>query len=218
MKVAVLSTSLGSFDQHVKHTSQTVKADYFTFTDDNYPPRKNSMSPRLQAKIPKMFGWQMKPGYDFYVWLDGNLSLKSPDGVKYLMDKDYDVVVLKHPDRDTVWWEYRYNWRGLNNNAPSNYLTERYTGEWLDEQIKVIKDDKDYVDDYMVNGGVFMYRNTPKVHEMLKEWFYHVSRYCISDQMSWAYVLKKSGLRVKILPDDYRDCDWLKVERHKKHG
>ena len=61
--------------------------------------------------------------------------------------------------------------------------------------------DTDYTDDTMVLGGMFMYRDAPAVHNMFKDWWYYVTRYAIQDQLSFAYVLKKSGLRVAILPN-----------------
>ncbi len=211
----VLTTSLGGFDRVAQYEPQSVEYDFFEY---NEPLRSKSMTPRLQAKIPKFFGWQLKPDYDIYLWLDGSLRLAHRDSLKYYLDalQNYDVVVLQHPTKNTIWWEYRYNYRGLHSNAPSNYLTKRYTNELLDEQMQVIKADRDYVDDLLVLGGVFMYRNTPKVQAMLKEWWYHVSRYLIMDQMSWAYVLKKSGLRVNVLPDVFNDCPWLENMRHAK--
>lgn len=218
-KILVVRANLGGFDNRLEDEKQSMNCDSITITDKESSPRYGAMTPRLQAKIPKCFAWQIAPGYDFYLWADGNIKLKTA-AVSYLHDnlKDHDVVVLQHPQRNTIWWEYRYNWRGLHSNAPSNYLTERYDCEFLDEQMEVIKADKDYRDDLLVNGGVFMYRNTPEVQQMLKEWWYHISRYLIMDQMSWAYVLKKSGLRVNVLPDKYDDCSWLQVERHRLHG
>jgi hypothetical protein len=212
-KIAVISASLGGFDQPIKHTNQTVRADYFTFTDENFPRRFNAMTPRLQAKIPKMFGWQLKPGYDYYLWLDGNLRLAHQESIQYFLDalENHDIAVLKHPDRDTVHWEYRYNWRALHSNAPSNYMKARYENEFLDEQMAVLDPN-----DQLVNGGVFMYRNTPAVWAMLKEWFYHVCRYQVNDQIPLPYVLKQSGLRANVLPDVFRDCMWLENMRHAK--
>lgn len=218
MRTAVLSASLGGIDKSAEHTNQTVKADYFNFNDENFPPRFNAMTPRLQAKIPKMFGWQLKPDYDAYMWLDGNIRLAHQESLQYFLDalEDHDIVVLQHPERNTIHWEYRYNWRGLNNNKPSRYLQTRYINELLDEQYEAIKSDPDYKDDLLVNGGIFMYRNTPKVHEMLKEWFYLTCRYTIMDQLSFSYVLKNSGLKVNVLPDDFRDTLWLENRRHAK--
>ena len=212
---AIVTSRLGDFDPVLDHEPQSIPADYFVY---DAPLRDKSMTPRLQAKIPKMFAWQLYPNYETYLWLDGNLRLSHHNSLEYLMGAldDHDIAVLQHPDRDTVWWEYRYNWRGLHNNAPSNYLTRRYTNELLDEQMEVIKSDTNYVDNLLVNGGILMYRNTPEVQAMFKEWWYHVSRYLIMDQMSLPYVLKKSGLRVNVLPDVFRDCWWLENRRHAK--
>lgn len=213
-KIAVITASLGGFDKTEPPVPQSIDYDYFLFTDKNFPPRFNAMTPRLQAKIPKFFGWQMVPGYDYYLWLDGNLVFKSPDSLKYFFDncKGYDIVVLKHPRRNNVKWEGRYVERGVE--QQSNYIIGRYENELLEEQMAEIKADPDFVDDLLVNGGVFMYRNTKKVQKMLKEWWYHVSRYLIMDQCSFAYVLKKSGLRVNVRPDKYDDCPYLMGRRH----
>lgn len=217
-KIAVLSASLGDIDKPVKHTNQLVKADYFTFNDENFPPRYNAITPRLQAKIPKMFGWQLKPNYDYYIWLDGNLRLAHAESIQYFLDavKEHDMAFLKHPRRDTIHWEYRYTWRGLHQRTTSNYITKRYTNELLDQQYAVIHDDATYEDDLLVNGGVFIYRNFPQVQNMLKEWWYNVSRYIVNDQISLPYVLKKSGVRYNVLPDDFSDCMWLENTRHAK--
>lgn len=211
----VLTTSLGGFDKPLEHEPQSVKCDFYRYDE---PLRYNAMTPRLQAKIPKFFAWQLKSGYNYYVWLDGNLRFSHPEALKYLLEQieGYDMVVLKHPRRDTVYWEYRYNWRGLNNNKPSRYLQSRYTNELLDEQYQVIKDDPEFRDDLLVNGGVFMYRNKPEVQAELKEWWYHVSRYLIMDQLAFAYLIKTSGLNVRILPDDFSNTWWLENGRHAK--
>lgn len=215
-KTLIVRANLGGIDKPIEDEKQSLACDNITYTDENLPPRKNSLHPRLQAKIPKFFAWQLNPGYDTYLWLDGNLRLSHPDSLYYLTDmlEGYDIVVLQHPRRNTVYWEYRYNWRGLNNNKPSSYLQKRYINELLDEQYQIIKDDEDYVDDLLVLGGVFLYRNTPETQALLKEWWYYCSRYLIMDQLAWAYVLKKSGLRVNVLPDDFANCWWLENRRH----
>jgi hypothetical protein len=218
-KVAAITANLGGFDKEMEHVPQSLLHDKFVFTDENFPPRFNSMTPRLQAKIPKCFGWQMAPGYDFYFWIDGNLTMTHPDTIKYFYDncQGYDIVVLKHPRRNSARWEGRYLRRGLKLN--SRYLLGRYEGEWLADQMAEIEGDKDFVDDILVNGGAFMYRNTAEVQKMLKEWWYHMSRYLIMDQCSFAYVLKKSGLRINIRPDDlYNNTPYLSHRGHIHHN
>ena len=217
MSILVISATLGEFDRVELHEKQSLVCDYFNFNDNNFPVREKAITKRLQAKIPKMFGWQLKPGYDYYLWIDGNLKLSHKDAVKYFYDncQDVDVVVMRHPYRPNIRQEARYLRKGLR--EQSLYLVGRYAGEWTPEQVDEINLDKDYADDLLVIGGVFMYRNTPAVQAMLKEWWYFTSRYSVFDQLSFAYVLKKSGLKLKILEDQYNKCKYLEHRKHKHH-
>ena len=206
MKVAVISASLGGIDDAKHHTEQTVPYDYFLFTDQNFPPRFNSMTPRLQAKIPKFFGWQLKPGYDYYVWIDGAITMSHPDTLKWLVENcdGVDLATFKHDKRTRIEDEARRIRKSLEQG--SRYMSSRYTNEWLDEQMAEIHADKDYVDDTLAAAGVFIYKNTSKAHDVLKEWWYHVSRYLIQDQLAFPYVLKTSGIKFKMIPEIYWDC------------
>lgn len=202
MKVCVVSANLGSFDVAQQHVEQTLPCDYVNFTDENFPPRHNALHPRLQAKIPKMFAWQLTPGYDAYLWLDGCFSMCRADTVEYFVNQlgDNDIVVFRHPVRPDIRQELRYTRKGVRQQRL--YLYNRYKNELYQEMGGEIFSDRSFKDDTLVNGGVFMYRNTPEVQSMMKEWWYFVSRYATQDQISFPYVLKKSGIKVKILEEN----------------
>ena len=214
MKIAVISANLGNFDSVKSHIKQSVPYDYFLFTDENFPPRNKTMTPRLQAKIPKCFAWQMVPGYDYYLWIDGALTLSDKDSLKHFLDniQGYDLVALKHHKRSSIRQEVKFIRQKLK--KQSNYHGARYNNELLEEQYRVVGDDKDYVDDFLLIGGVFLYRNTLKVQGALKEWWYHITRFHVLDQFSFAYVMKKAGLKIKILPDEYANCWYLNAGGH----
>ena len=213
MKIAVVSASLGGMDASPVHDVQTISYDNFYFTDENFPLRDKVMTPRLQAKIPKMFGWQLVPDYDYYLWLDGNIRLNRPDVLEYFYNEiqGHDIVVLKHHRRNTIKWETRYMERALN--EQSTYIVSRYGGEFWKEQKKEFEN---YKDDRLYIGGIFMYRNIPKIHEAMKEWWYQVSRYCVQDQISFPYAFR--DVRVKVLDHDYRKWEMIKMERHNKRN
>ena len=214
MKIAIITANIGGFDHPVTHLPQSVPYDYHLFTDKNFPLRSKAMTPRLQAKIPKCFGWQVAPGYDYYLWIDACFTLTHHDALKYFLDncQDYDVVALRHPKRPNIREEYRYVRRGMHQ---SSFLSAKYENELLEEQWQAISSDRSYKDDTLLSGGVFMYRNTPQVQAALKEWWYHISRYEIMDQLAFPYVLKKAGLRINILPDSYgEDCWFMKGQGH----
>lgn len=215
MKIAVISANLGGFDRLSRHVPQSLPYDYFMFTDENFPPRDKVMLPRLQAKIPKFFGWQMAPGYDYYLWIDASLAMADPDTIKYFFDncQDHDIVVLKHPTRPNIRQEVRYTRKGVKQR--SAYMLGRYENEMIKEMYDVVQADKDFTDDLLVNGGIFMYRNTPEVQGMLKEWWYYVTRYIIQDQIPFPYALKKSGIRINVRPDEINNCRYVSALRHK---
>ena len=212
-KIVVVSASIGGVDNPVVHVPQSIPADFHLFTEEN-----SRLSNRLQAKIPKMFGWQLKPNYEYYLWLDGNISLNHSTTLQYFLDQiqGYDIVVIRHHRRPNLRQEVRYLRKGLR--EQSIYLVSRYQNELWQEQYNEICRDKEFVDDLLVIGGIFMYRNTPEVQKMMKEWWYHVSRYNIQDQISFAYVLKKSGIRIKVLDHDYTKWEMIKHESHKQRN
>lgn len=214
--IAVIQASLGGLDHIVAHVKQSIEHDYFSFTDKNLPPRTKALTPRLQAKIPKMFGWQLKPDYEYYLWLDGNLTLNNLNTLEYFYDQiqGYDIVVLRHPRRPNIRQEVRYLRKGLR--EQSIYLVGRYDNESWKEQYEEIQKDKEFIDDLLVLGGIFMYRNTPQVQQMMKEWWYQASRYNVQDQISFPYVLQKSGIKIKILDHIYNEWDYLKHAAHKQ--
>ncbi len=215
--IAVIQTNLG-IDNVPNHIPQSVDFDFITFNDSNFNARPKSLSQRLNAKIPKMFAWQLKPDYEYYLWLDGNIQLAHKNTVKYFLEQiqGYDMVVLRHPSRPNIRQEVRYTRKGIN--QQSLYMVSRYTGELLKELYEIIEKDKDYIDDLLVIGGIFMYRNTPQVQSVLKEWWYYNTRYILQDQISFPYVLKKSGLRVKVLEHDFAKWDFIKMNGHKTNS
>lgn len=218
MKILVHSANLGGIDKMKPHAPQSIPHDWHISNDTNFPPRSKAMTPRLQARIPKCFGWQMFPGYDFYMWIDGNLTLKHHDSLLHFLNglDDHDVVALRHHRRPNIRQEVRYIRKGIR--QESRYIVRRYENELLAEEYKAIQADESYVDDLLLLSGAFMYRNTPEVQAAMKEWWYHTSRYHIIDQIGFVYALKSAGLRIKVFEDLYNDCWYLGVQRHGRNA
>ncbi len=217
MRIAVISATLGGFDEPQEHEPQSVPYDYFFFNDDNFPPRPHTLKPRVWAKIPKMFGWQLAPGYDYYLWIDGNQKLAHEDSIKYFLDccQGHDIVFTRHPKRPNIRQETRVMRKGVRQQP---YYRQRYQGELEEEFYRLIANDKDYTDDILLSGGIFIYRNIPEVQNALKDWWYYITRYHVNDQLSLPYVLKKSGLKLNILEDDIRNCWFIKGIAHNRRS
>lgn len=187
---------MGNFDKQIDPVEQSIPFDFYRFTDKNFPPRFNSLTPRLQARIPKMFGWQMKPGYDLYIWIDSSCTLLDRDSVKWFIEKlgDADIALLKHPNRRTIQEEANYLKIRLLKNCP--YITPRYKNELIDEQLKEVNPKGQ-----LFASTALIYRNNPQVIEAMKEWWYMTSRFHSIDQLSLTHAVSK--LKVNVIKEKY---------------
>jgi hypothetical protein len=153
-----------------------------------------------------MFGWQLVPDYDTYLWHDASVRLSRPDSLKWFIDQlgDKDMAVFKHPNRNTVLEEADYLKHRLEINCP--YITPRYKNELIDEQLlEVDPRSKLYA------STAFIYRNTTGVREALKEWWYHTSRFHSIDQLSLPHSIK--GVSHNVILTGYLKCPYLEYTR-----
>ena len=221
MKIAILSANLGNFDDCVDPVKQDLPQGvseivFHRFTDQNFPPI-TGLTPRLQYRIPKLFGWQMFPGYDFYIWMDGGITFKRPDSVSWYLQQlqDADCLFFKHPWRSTIRQEVDHIEEKLKLNQP--YIVPRYKNGLHKEQLAEILKDSGFVDNTLYASTVFIYRNIPKVHEAMKMWWYHQSRYFTVDQIVLPYVIYKNDLKIKVINENvFKFIHAGLVSHHKK--
>ena len=218
LSACMISANLGNYDPDVPWPAQIVPPgvtlEIRRLTDANFPPRPKAMTSRLQVGIPKMFGWQMFPGHDVYIWIDASRGV-IPETLSWFLDKlDHwhaaEMVVFKHPHRDTVREEYEFVKAKLAKG--SKYLTGRYKDEWLDEQFAAVSG-KELP---LYASTAFAYRPTPKVQAALTAWWYHKTRYLLHDQLAFPHVLWQAGVvRGVLLADVYR-CKYLPFVRKQR--
>jgi len=200
----ILSANLGSFDPELEWVRQKkwtngMPISVARFNDSSFPPRDKAMTSRLQPGIVKMFGWQVMPGFDFYIWVDGSKTIISPDFGSFMMDElgSADMAIFKHPERKTVKEEYGFVKEKMA--AGNEYLLSRYKGEFLDEQYRVIAEDRLFQDTRLFASTGFVYRPNARVKAAFKEWWYHKTRYLLHDQLALPYVLARAKVKVNVI-------------------
>lgn len=199
MKIIILSANFKNFDKETEWEAQGENVIGYKISEETFPLRVNALTPRMQAKIVKCFGWQLFPGYDVYVWVDASFKMFS-GATEWLLRAlaDKDAAFFRHPSRKTIAEEYEF----MKKNANKRYIRYRYTYELLEEQYNIIAEDRTYEDTLLLCGGIFIYRNNEVMRNALKEWWYHITRYHLNDQLSLPYVLLKSGCKFNIIEDD----------------
>jgi hypothetical protein len=218
MSVLVHTANLRSFDEVVPPETQTVPFTFKVFTDQDFPPRPRAMTGRLQARIPKMFGWDLVLGHDIYLWHDASLQLNCADSIQWFLDTlgDTDIAVFKHPWRQSAREEADYIQCKLLQG--SRYVSNRYEGEDLIGQMRAIACQPGYVDDKLYASGAFCYRNTIPVQAALKEWWCQTSRFHSVDQLAFPLALWMHGLTVKVIDEDIYHASHLAWRRKHLHG
>ncbi len=217
MTIAVITANLGNFDPQIDYVDQSLPYDFYRFTDANFPPRICSMTPRLQARIVKIFGWQMVPPHDYYLWIDSSCILSHHDSLKWFIDhcKGADMAVFKHNERNTIQQEADFLKTKLAQN--SKYLTPRYKNELIDEQLSAIHANKTFIDDKLFATTALIYKNTLTVRNVMFHWWYHTSRFHSIDQLSLPFVLFEQKCPFNIIPYDYLKIPYLEHIRKRKN-
>lgn len=222
-KVAILSCILGEFDTPIDPVVQDFpegvdKIVFHRFTDKDFPAI-TGLTPRLQYRIPKLFGWQMFPDYDYYLWVDGSVSLVRQDSAKWFLKQlgNADIAVFKHPYRNTIKEESDYIDDYLNRRRGTRkgqqYLIDRYNNGLHKEQLKDIQLDTDYEDDHLYASTSFIYRDSEEVRDALRLWWLHQSRYYTCDQLAFTYSMR--NLDVSVIEENPFKSDHVTlVSRH----
>jgi|SRR3990167_8086126 len=220
MRIALLSANLGNFDVNAK---DPVKQDlpegvseitFHRFTDEDFPPIAG-LTPRLQYRIPKLFGWQMFPGYDIYIWFDSSCSLQRADCVKWFLDQlgDNDMAFFRHPWRSTIKQEVDHIEEKLK--LDHWYITPRYKNGLHKEFLEFIKQDEDFIDENLYASTAFIYKNNNASQITMANWWSLQSRYFTCDQIHLPYAMFLTlGLKVKKILDNLFKIGYLSLVSH----
>ncbi len=178
--IKVLVTT-ASFSSSIHSTWVPQESNRYNITlnrisDETDSARPLSMHPRLRAKMPKMLAWEEHPGYDYYIWMDSSFSLRYNTAIERMVDycRDTDACFFKHSGRSSVQSEVQFVLDLLNDE--NQYIVDRYKEEKIDEQLKHYQKDKDWIDNFLIECGTFIYSKNVvenREYNLMKEWFYH---------------------------------------------
>lgn len=217
MKIAILTANLGNFDTPVDPIMQITNHDisFHRFTDENFPPI-TGLTPRLQYRIPKLFGYEMIPGFDAYIWLDGSMSFTNTGSVNWFVEKlgESDAAFFTHPWRKTIKEEVDHIEEKLQEG--NEYITIRYKNGLHKEQYALISNENDYIDDKLYTSTCFIYRNTERVHEFLETWWFYQSRFFTCDQVALPFAMHITNLDVAPIQEHQFKNPYVTLVSHHK--
>lgn len=195
MKVLITTASFGNplMSNWVEQNQNIHHIEFRRYDDNNYPFRNNSLTPSLKSKLIKTLSHEINQGFDFYIWMDSNISFSRNDLANEMIDiiGDCDLCIFRHFKRKSISEECKK----LNYwiEKGSQHHIKRVLGEPIDEQVREYYSDPDFIDDKLFSGASFIYSKKliEQPDNMMKAWYYHICRYSIRDMLSLPYVLSK---------------------------
>ena len=167
--------------------------DIKVFTGENL-----FINPRYEARMYKtLFHHFIDDEYS--IWVDGNVFLKHPEEWYYELLGDNDIAVLENGFLPTIEAEARLCLK-MGKGEP----------EKIQEQLKVYQ----FEQVAHAQTGMLIRRNTPKLRQLSEEWWAHICRYSVRDQISFPYVFRGN---VTYIENDDHDNNEYFVKREHNH-
>ena len=213
MKIAVITANIGGFDNENIIPPQDIAFDRFYITDSNCPFPGYKIDNRLKAKFFKMLAHKIWPGYDVFVWIDGNIQVKAGNFISRMIQTlgDGDVVISRHSERSSVYEEADFIHDEIKKGH--KYLKVRYNGEIIKREVESFGSG--------LTGlywcGCFARVNNEKVNKAYDDWFIDNVMWSNFDQTNFVYEVHKHQLKVNPIEwGDYYVNEHYSFTDHKK--
>jgi hypothetical protein len=191
-KVHFVSAHFGGptpWTQQISSWHHDVSAAYYN--DANTPSRHLAMHPRLKSKIHKMLEWRFVEA-DWYVWMDSSIRLTAADPAALILEAagDAPLCLFRATTRQSIAEECAVVRSSLRMNH--DYVAKRYSGEPILEQLVHYYGDPGFTDNKLFGMTFFAYHRSAA--PLMLEWFMENLVWTVQDQVSFPYVLQRSGL------------------------
>jgi len=216
-KVVVYSAIFGNYDELNEPPEERRDIDYIIFTDNKNLKSKFykviackpiSSDPARSAKIYKIMPHLFLSNYDYSVWIDGSVLLKS--GFHKLIDlcikNNYEMAFFKHPERDCIYQE---------GEACINYKKDE--SNIIKKQISKYRRENYPEHNGLISGGfIFRKNKSSRVIAINKYWWEEIKNYSKRDQLSFNYVAWRYNFIYQVINDEIWDNQYFKVLEHRK--
>jgi hypothetical protein len=202
LRTVIYTAIYGNKDELQQPSCEIEDVDFICFTDNpdlkggrwkvvEYPPfhKKSSV---LSAKYFKIVPHEVLPDYDFSCWIDGNLIVKGDllKGARESMrEEEISFALLSHPEAINCLY----------------HEIERCIDRKKDSHRRLAGQRAKYrLEKHPANTGLwachvlFRLHRNPAVMKFSREWWRHIQKYSIRDQISFARLAYLRNFRFKV--------------------
>jgi len=163
-------------------------------------------SPRLNAKYHKVLPHLSFPDSEITLWIDGSIEIRANTSILNLAHSflgDADIAVFRHPHRYCIYQEaihcihHRRDDREIIRKQVFRYTQEGYPAN-----------------NGLAECTILLRRDTEQVREFNKLWWSEIQQGSVRDQISFPYVVWKTGIKVNYLPGVIADRKLFVCRQH----
>jgi len=214
-KIVVYTAVTNGYDRIASNRFRN--CDFICFSDRNRPipgwdvrplPFEHA-DPVRTARAIKVLPHRFLSEYDISIWIDGNIRLlRNPVSLINRLDSHFPLHVFAHPERRTLSEELEACIRkGKDNPGILREQVRQYIIQGYSEGGNLIE-----------SGVLVRWHNDPSLAEAMELWFQEIKRYSRRDQISFPYVVWKTGLRFRVMgkANARENSRYFLISRHAK--
>lgn len=199
-KVIVYTSIFGNYDPLIEPLYESENCEYWAITDQEIPqgsmwkkfdtkniPGFDDMDGYHKSKFCKMFPQILFPENEYSVWVDGNVQIVAD--LYPLVDRLKDscfIATFQNPFHDCIYTEMNYNI--CENNVSIDALIN---------QINIYRAEG-FPKHFGMREMTIIVRkhNNQECIDMMNLWWNQVNQYTMRDQISFPYIIWKSGMKM----------------------
>lgn len=213
MKVTVVTSVYGDYDEPSVPAAQTVPTEFVLVTDrDHLAPTpwrtvfepRPGIHPRLAAKVAKCRP-DLYADAGYFIWMDASMEITAPDFVEWCLSHlDGSIAQIPHPDRNCI--------------EPEASVSAQM-GKYAN--LPVIAQARHYIEERRHPRGWGLWATGLIVYESFAptligdDWLREQMRWTYQDQLSQPYLLRARGIRPSPLPGRLYGHDKFAIRRHR---
>lgn len=209
MKIAVVTANFGNFDSVKPIPEQDIAFDRHYFTEENNPYPMDGLNNRLKGKYFKILTHRILPEYDVYIWVDGNVQIKSSSMIRKMAEGCKDVLISPHPIRKTIYEEAAFIINSIKRG--DSYLSSRYNAESIRRYVENIGPGRQG----LYYCGLFARKNTPHINKIFEQWWTETMLWANFDQIEFVRVAEYYSLDLEVFRfGDFYNNEYYSLSKH----
>lgn len=156
------------------------------------PDEVAELSPRMQAKWPKLLPHLAVPNHEVTVWIDASHRIISPAAIQEIVARlasgSAGFILHKHPWRDCIYDE-----------ATASMELWKYASQPIEEQVAAYREDGHPEHWGLWACGSMARVNGERINAAMEHWWQECTTWSYQDQLSLPVVMREAGW----LPDEF---------------